>query len=282
MQCSSPVHLSYATVSCGQCMACRVNKSRLWTSKLLMESMHHPAESNWFATLTYDDDSAPRTTDGRLTLTRRDGQLFVKRLRTHFGAVSRDFRFFLCGEYGDVTERPHYHMIGFGFPSWSEHIPKLIESKWGLGFTRADYVSPARMAYVSQYCTKKITGKAADNHYGSRLPEFSQMSRRPALGDRFIECFSAKVLADYVRRSGDVPSQYRWEGAIWPFSQRHRSMMRKRVGLPLKRMEVVALNPLLQEIEREREVPSIDELRARRIRETQVETRSKIYRRSAV
>lgn len=251
-----------------------------------MESMQHVPESNWFVTLTYDEDSVPIAPDGQPTLLPAHGVSFRKRLRTHLGQSSSEFRFFFVGEYGDRTQRPHYHMIGFGLPIWDskkgafQDVSKLIEDKWSQGFVQVEPVTEQRMAYVAHYCTKKMT-RPSDIRLGSRHPEFSQMSRRPALGDSFVA--SLKGTAKVVQVTGDVPSQYRWQGAVWPFSQRHKRIMRKSAGLPEKRMEIVALHPELQELHRELSVaPDLQELTGRRQREVQVAQRSKIFRRSAV
>ena len=42
---------------CGQCLPCRVNKRRLWTNRIMLESMCH--DDNAFVTLTYNDDNIP-------------------------------------------------------------------------------------------------------------------------------------------------------------------------------------------------------------------------------
>ncbi|UDN67660.1 replication initiator protein [robinz microvirus RP_86] len=276
MQCSHPITLSHGTVSCGQCMSCRINRSRLWTSKLLMESMQHPPESQFFSTLTYSDDLVPRAPDGRLSLLPRHGVLFRMRLYTQLGVNASAFRYFFVGEYGDKTQRPHYHMISFGL---SPLAPQLIDQKWQQGFTLTEPVTPQRLAYVAGYCTKKMT-RADDSRLGSRHPEYSQMSRRPALGDTFVQ--SLRGVAAVIKTTGDVPSQYRWQGGLWPFSQRHKRMMRAANGLPVKRMDIVAMHPALQEQVRYTEPPTIDELLERRQREVQRVKKAAIYKRHTV
>ena len=98
---------------CGQCLACRINRRRVWTNRLLLESLDH--EHNSFITLTYADEFLPISpTKPVPTLCKRDAQLFLKRLRKR---LTFPIRYYLCGEYGGLNGRPHYHAILFGFPA---------------------------------------------------------------------------------------------------------------------------------------------------------------------
>ena len=90
---------------CGQCIGCRLDYSRQWADRIVMESMSYPGRS-WFFTLTYSDENLPVSDLGTFTLYPRDVELFMKRLRREYG---EGVRFFLAGEYGDQSARPHYH-----------------------------------------------------------------------------------------------------------------------------------------------------------------------------
>ena len=105
-----PTGASPAALPCGQCIGCRLERSRQWATRLMKELRLHNHAS--FITLTYDDNNLPKTADGVPTLCLRDMQLFLKSLRKHFQPVQ--LRYFQCGEYGEKTQRPHYHMILFG------------------------------------------------------------------------------------------------------------------------------------------------------------------------
>ena len=108
-------------IPCGQCAECRAQYARNWANRLLLELQYH--DSAYFVTLTYDDAHVPRSEskDGfpHLTLDKRDCQLFFKRLRKAF--PDDNIRYFLAGEYGDQTHRPHYHAIVFGL-----HLDDLV------------------------------------------------------------------------------------------------------------------------------------------------------------
>lgn len=105
-------------IRCGKCMGCRIDKSKEWANRCLLELEYH--KSAYFLTITYDDQfvpisyySDPATGEAQpsLTLRKRDFQLFMKRLRKRH---VKPLRFFAAGEYGDNTFRPHYHAIIFG------------------------------------------------------------------------------------------------------------------------------------------------------------------------
>lgn len=175
------------TIPCGQCIGCRLEKSRQWALRCVHEASLH--DNNQFITLTYDDDHLPD--DGNLKL--RDYQLFMKRLRKKFG---KGIKYYHCGEYGDNFKRPHYHAILFNFDLPDKKLyrdgdnklytSEILEDIWGKGFAPVGEVTFDSAAYVSRYCTKKITGKMAEDHYSEFdiitgeikpiTPEYSSMS----------------------------------------------------------------------------------------------------------
>ncbi|UPW40815.1 replication initiator protein [Sigmofec virus UA08Rod_6727] len=75
-----------------------------WTDRVICESLNH-AES-CVVTLTYNDQHLP----AHGWLCKRDLQLFFKRVRKVY-----KIRYFACGEYGSKGQRPHYHVIIFGW-----------------------------------------------------------------------------------------------------------------------------------------------------------------------
>lgn len=181
---------------------------------------------NTFVTLTYDDDHVPP--NGSLRY--RDFQLFMKRLRKkHSGADDGPIRFFCAGEYGDTTNRPHYHALLFNFyfsdaKSWSRstYRSEALEELWPLGSSLIAPVTPASIAYVARYAVKKVYGREADKHYSSidqstgevfeRVPEFVRMSLRPGIGAGFFDQFRADLYpGDYAVVDGrqvPVPTYY--------------------------------------------------------------------------
>lgn len=126
----------------------------------------------------------------------------------------------MCGEYGETTNRPHYHALLFGFDFLDKvyhsksngmvlYSSKSLDSLWGLGHCLIGAVTFESAAYVARYCVKKVTGKAADAHYSSldletgeivsRVPEFAHMSLKPGIGRPWLDKFQADIYPhDYV------------------------------------------------------------------------------------
>ena len=100
----------HLTLPCGNCMPCRLERSRQWALRMVHESKMH--EENCFITLTFDDEwLKKKCPDGSLSVGHM--QAFMKALRQEFSG--RKIRVFYCGEYGDKGGRPHYHACLFGF-----------------------------------------------------------------------------------------------------------------------------------------------------------------------
>jgi hypothetical protein len=186
---------------CGQCIGCRLERSRQWAMRCVHEAQMY--DRNCFVTLTYDDEHLPANG----SLNKRDFQLFMKRLRKRYGA---GIRYYQCGEYGELLGRPHHHAIlfNFDFPDkqlWSVrdgvrlYRSASLEQLWPHGYSTIGDVTFESAAYVARYCTKKITGKLAGEHYKGKMPEYATMSRRPGIGRAWLEKYKDDVYNhDYV------------------------------------------------------------------------------------
>lgn len=180
-------------IDCGHCLECQKKYSRSWLVRLLMEFQDYK-DTTYFITLTYNDDNVP------ISLSKRDVQLFLKRLRKEVGI----FRYFLVGEYGGTTFRPHYHLIIFGIDFYqygASHFEikngnqyfssRIIEKTWEKGFNFVSKCfSGSSFAYVCQYANKKLGRKKSDKRLlrdHDILPEFVLMSRKPGIGFNFYK-----------------------------------------------------------------------------------------------
>ncbi len=143
------------SVPCGKCIGCKLDHSRDWVCRLLME--YDINSTGIFLTLTYDDTK-------RLTysLVKKDVQNFLKRLRKFYKNIK--FKYYVAGEYGPSTFRPHYHMILFGYDFFDNDLIKISKSifshrilskLWGNGNIRFSFISKENIAYCTHYCLKK-------------------------------------------------------------------------------------------------------------------------------
>lgn len=145
-------------ISCGQCLACRLARSREWADRACMEAIQYPSWSNWFLTLTFDNDHLVFNDqpvysfdgryitdivdieylldDPRLEVSFRPGEMatvnaddiamFMKRLRDRYvhERGHTGIKFFACSEYGDKSFRPHYHILLFNAPLYKNQLKR--------------------------------------------------------------------------------------------------------------------------------------------------------------
>lgn len=275
-------------IACGQCVGCRLERSRQWAVRCIHEAQMHEVSS--FITLTYDNDHVPKDSSLRYS----DFQEFMRSLRDRLryasskqklasvpkstktsgaGETALSFsrvrssavpprnlgvRYFVAGEYGDNTSRPHYHALLFGvgfpdrelyrsMPSGSKlYTSKWLADLWPKGFSSVGDVTFESAAYVARYVLKKITGARADEHYKCfdpdtgevfwREPEFCHMSLKPAIGATWFEKFGrASCERDYVVVRGikmRPPKYYdKLFDTVDGFSAEYRDFLRAERGL---------------------------------------------------
>lgn len=199
-----PTLFQECAVPCGKCLSCLKNKARDLMVRAFHEAKMH--EHNSFITLTVDDDYIDEVFPGR-SLCHRPFQLFFKRLRK---ASSKPLRYLMCAEYGEHTERPHYHVIVFGL-SPDERRPvaivktdpllgtdrtlytgfydsQLIKDAWPYGNVFVGSVTPGSIAYCTGYTLKSFVLGRDAAWYKSRglMPEYIKWSRRPGLGSAWL------------------------------------------------------------------------------------------------
>lgn len=221
-------------VPCGQCIGCRLERSRQWAVRCCHEASLY--KENCFITLTFNDYSLRENG----SLNKKDFTKFMKRFRKKFG---EGIRFFECGEYGSKLGRPHHHacIFNFDFPDrqlwqirdgvrlyrseqleklWSKRIkPEEVENYptdlvWydmknrpnvKMGFCTVGDVTFESAAYVARYLMKKIVGKNSEDHYGEKIPEYINMSRKPGIARDWIKEYETDVYPhDYVVIRNDI------------------------------------------------------------------------------
>jgi hypothetical protein len=206
------------TIACGQCVGCRLERSRQWAIRCLHEASLY--ENNCFITLTFNNEELYKRSNP-WSLNVRDFQLFMKRLRKKYGT---NIRFFHCGEYGDTGSRPHYHacLFNFDFPDkklWRIaqgnrlYISDALASLWPFGFSTIGDVTFESAAYVARYIMKKVTGDKSEDHYQwaddetgeihPLKPEYVTMSRRPGIAKLWFDKYQDDVYPkDFITVNG--------------------------------------------------------------------------------
>lgn len=186
--CMNPNYIAgLGFVACGKCSGCLRNKKKEWSDRLRIESRYH--NFNYFVTLTYSPETLPKDE----SVHKSDARNFVKRLGYYCGYVPRHFG---CGEYGDESDRPHYHVCVFGD---EDLFYKILES-WTLGRIEVTPLTPFRCSYCAGYVLKKLT-KKEDPRLRGRRPEFWFGSRKPALGYPLLVEILEKFATDESFRS---------------------------------------------------------------------------------
>lgn len=191
MLCKKPLRNGTNEYGCGQCTPCRVNRRHDWTKRLQAELEGHDYAA--FVTLTYAQETIPKD----FSLKKRHIQLFLKKLRK---AISpRQIRFYCCGEYGEKTRRPHYHLILFGI---SPTEGPLLQKVWNQGHVHVGTAEQGSIRYTANYVTKKLF----KHQLQGKEPEFIQMSRRPGIGyaavERIVRGYQTLTGKKYLERHG--------------------------------------------------------------------------------
>lgn len=181
----------FIPVPCGKCASCKCDYSRDWANRMILELQDH--DEAMFLTLTYNDEHLPLSAKGFPTLVKRDVQLFLKRLRKYLG--DKRIRYYLAGEYGTRTHRPHYHAIiyGIGINCFDDLVFRgynklghpyftspTLEGIWSNGFISFSSVSWRTCNYVARYVLKKQAER--EDCEGVCLPPFNLSSRKPGIG----------------------------------------------------------------------------------------------------
>lgn len=255
MICERPISIPTGYAGCGSCMSCRFNLRRTWTARILMEQKTH--EHSAFVTLTYRDSDLPANN----SLDKKSTRYFLDRLRKQVGYGT--FRFYLVGEYGTLSTRPHYHLALFGFPTCAygetrrvdindpRSPPRpdcclscsLIYGVWGKGNVFLGGLTEDSAQYVAGYVTEKLN-KARDPRLHGRVPEFSSSSKQGVggIGAGYAAEFASTFLKFNLEQSqADVPSALRFGSRMLPVGRHMKNKMREAIGREVGTPKIVQL-----------------------------------------
>lgn len=241
MLCKNPYVKVNQAFGCGQCLPCRINRRRLWTHRIILEASKH--ENNTFITLTYSPEHYPDSG----SLEPGHARDFLKRLRKTVHPLR--LRYYLVGEYGDQTQRAHYHLAIFGI---GPEFQPVIESSWGLGMVHCGTITQASAGYLAGYVTKKLT-KADDPRLNGRHPEFARMSLRPGIGAGAMEDLADLLTTQHgskiVVNAGDVPMSLQHGNKSLPLGRYLRKKLRENLGYELDQNLAKGLRQKTQEMQ---------------------------------
>jgi len=201
-------------LACGQCIGCRMRRASDWTLRCMHEASLW--DDNCFITLTYARDCLPPNG----SLCHADYQRFMKRLRKKKGKV----RFYMCGEYGPLNGRPHYHGCLFGV-DFKDRVPRgtsnsgelfyssaELEELWTHGNVSVQNLTNETAGYCARYIMKKALGENAKTAYTrvdedgviiELTPEYAAMSLKPGIGAAWFNEYMRDVFPhDHVVQNG--------------------------------------------------------------------------------
>lgn len=252
-------------------------------------------EQNAFLTVTYSDADVPEMG----TLRPVDLQLFIKRLRKFKSPET--FRYYAVGEYGDLSNRPHYHLAMFNFTSCLYgrtrdrtvmlgrsccRICDDLQNLWGKGHVFAGTLEADSASYIAGYVTKKLTDKN-DPRLEGRYPEFARMSLKPGIGHSALHEVASQLMRYNLDETEiDVPMALRHGKRQLPLGNYLRRNLRKMVGkdekAPQKVLDNLAaeMHPLRLAARQDAENPSLKSQIIKKSKGSiaRLETLSKIYK----
>lgn len=241
MVCKNPFQQGSHLFDCGRCLPCLLKRRRTWTHRILLEASQYA--DNAFITLTYSEETLP--TSG--SLIPEHLTLWLKRFRKAIEPAR--VRYYAVGEYGTESQRPHYHIVMFGYPNCRRGQSRfglhprmvtsvskccdhcdLISQTWEKGGIFVGALEIKSAQYVAGYVMKKMTWHQ-DQRLNGRWPEFARMSRRPGLGVGAMH-----DVADVLMRFNldisqtDVPSVLAHGRKQLPLGRHLRTKLRAMIG----------------------------------------------------
>lgn len=209
----APNGTKFINIPCGQCIGCRLDYSREWANRLMIEAK--TAKNAYFVTLTYDDMHLPiQKNVNKKTgeyfesypLVKEHVKKFIKDLRNKYAYEyqTQGIKYYIAGEYGDISGRPHYHMLLYNAPikdlTFYKASPngilknsEMLQKLWGKGYVVIADLCWETAAYTARYVMKKIKGKGSKEHYNENglEPEFILSSK--GIGRDYYEINKEKI-----------------------------------------------------------------------------------------
>lgn len=215
-------YMDYQYIPCRRCNECKINYAQEWSIRCYHE--FQVRKIGCFLTLTIDSNKCKLFLDDAKKMKRyckgcKKGSRYfkyppdytllkgwfldeLKRIRdVLLKRYCVKVRYFGCGEYGELDDRPHYHLLLFGYNFmdrvyWKKsskgidtYLSEELSDLWPYGIAMIEEINYRACMYVAKYVTKKLKyyddQVAFENYYG-REPEFIFMSKGNCQSNRCI------------------------------------------------------------------------------------------------
>uniref|UniRef100_A0AAU8B7X2 Replication initiator protein n=1 Tax=Dulem virus 196 TaxID=3145673 RepID=A0AAU8B7X2_9VIRU len=222
--CSSEYLPTYIDVRipCGKCIGCHADRARNYATRAIHEYFSDRDQPSCFVTLTFNDDMIyKRDVPYYKTVYRPELSGFIKRLRERvYDKYKKTFRVFATGEYGELHDRPHYHLLvyGFDFPDKKpfqyrrlkngelvyDYRSEFLEKLWSppnsdksYGFSHIGQVTQFSCSYVAGYISGKLDEfENKDYKQLSIEKPFFYTPSKPGLGANYFNKYYKEIFAN--------------------------------------------------------------------------------------
>lgn len=206
-------------VPCHVCQGCRIDRISMWFNRCSYEYIQQPC---CFVTLTYSDYFVKYKKGSLLpTICHEDWSKFVQTLKRRFSAIDpelyRGIRFVACSEYGDKTQRPHFHGILFGIhPSFVD----VVKSSWPFGLVDVGAVRKGGIRYVLKYMSKMQVGERNKAEFFDLHREAPHMYFSNGLGSGYFVAHAGEIARYGAIKIGNrfVPVPPYWKNKLFSFT----------------------------------------------------------------
>lgn len=232
-------YMDYMYIPCRKCEECKAKYAQDWSIRCYHE--FQVREVGAFITLTISDEEAGNFANDKkaqnsycrkckngdryyrypinFSLNKKFILDWLKKFRDYlYRQYNVSIRYFGCGEYGEQDERPHYHILifGYNFPDKMRYsisskgvpifVSQELSEQWKYGICTIQEINHRACMYTAKYCTKKMHFTEdidiIETYYG-REPEFLFMSkgncqsnRCPYIDDIIKNCKGIKSLRE--------------------------------------------------------------------------------------
>lgn len=147
----------FLDVPCGKCINCLKSRSNAWSLRLSYEYFYLSSEArqnSFFLTLTIK----PEYYENISKQPHKYIRLFLDRCRKMCGHMPRHF---IQNDFGETTNRYHFHAIFFDVPFDINELERL----WKYGFVNYSPLTLSRIMYACKYTSKSVDELVLPPHF---------------------------------------------------------------------------------------------------------------------